>query len=286
MFRRDRLWAQPREVAYYMLWFEFLKLSPSYNLARKMRAGELTDAEKGTLPADFATVLGVYDDLGDVQPMLFRKWWVETAIKFFGYQGDKPRVMQVSELQFDSIDQAGKAAAETSAYVDGAWTKQGAQSTVVLAIPVGLPKAHIAKQVAALVEKFPEAHRNRASNPPKYQLIRRKLNSESLFKYIMCLWLRARLPKTALWRIGARAKVSSMYSGRLDFDAKVPRHQQTDDRTALKILTSRAISRSIMISENAARGIFPSYAKHEHAVAPDWAALMEIVKNRARIDTK
>lgn len=271
-------------MAYYMLWFEYLKISPSYNLARKMRSGEITEAERNSLPEDFDTVLAIYDDLGDVQPKLFRDWWLETAIKFFGYQGEKPRVTRVTAMRHNTIDPIEKAAANARTYIDGAWRKQGGQTTLVVAIPVGLPKAQIAKQVAALIEKFPEAHRNANSNPPKYQLLRRKLDSESLFKYIMCVWVRAKVPKAALWRIGVHAKVSSTYSARLDPKEKLARHQQTDDRTALKILTSRAISRGMMIAENAARGIFPSYEKNENAIAPNWDELLLIVKNRVRID--
>lgn len=273
LFRRGSLWASRRDVAYYMMWFEYLKLSPSYELARKMRADELSDTEAAVLPADFDTVLAVYDDLGDVQPVSFDRWWLETAIPLFGYQGDKPHVARVSALRHDTIDPAEKLKTGAVAYVDGAWSKQGGQATVVLAIPVGLPKAQIAKQVSAFVEKFPEAYRNSANKPPKYQLVRRKLDRDSLFKYIMCVWLRANAPKVALWRIGVHAKVSSTYSGRLDPMAKLERHQQTDDRNALKILTSRALNRAHMMAENAARGIFPSYAKCAHAVPLDLAQI-------------
>lgn len=270
LFRRGGLWAPRRDVAYYMMWFEYLALSPSYELARKFRAGILTDADRAKLPADFHTVLAVYDDLGDVQAVSFEQWWLETAIPLFGYQGEKPRVARVSLLKPETIEPAAKLKSSAQGYVDGAWHKQGQQTTLVLAIPVGLPKAQIAKQVAAFVEKLPEAERQTVSRPPKYKLVKRKLDSKSLFKYIMCMWLKANAPKVALWRLGVHAKVSSTYSDRLDPMAKLPRNQQTDDRNALKILTSRALNRAHMMAENAARGLFPTYAKCAHAVAPDW----------------
>lgn len=281
-FRRGGYWASRRDVAYYMMWFEYLALSPSYELARKFRAGVLTDADKAKLPADFDTVLAVYDDLGDVQGLPFEKWWLETAIPLFGYQGEKPRVARVGELRPDAADPTAKLKSSAVAYVDGAWREQGQQETLVLAIPVGLPKAQIAKQVAAFVEKIPEAERQTVSRPPKYQLLRRKLDRDSLFKYIMCMWLKANAPKLALWRIGVYAKVSSTYSGRLDPTATLPRHQQTDDRNALKILTSRALNRAHMMAENAARGLFPTYAKCANAVPPDWRAIDKQRKERRK----
>lgn len=282
LFRRGGLWAPRRDVAYYMMWFEYLALSPSYELARKFRAGILTDADRARLPADFHTVLAVYDDLGDVQAVSFEQWWLETAIPLFGYQGEKPHVARVSLLKPDTIEPAVKLKSSAQGYVEGAWHKQGQQTTLVLAIPVGLPKAQIAKQVAAFVEKLPEAERQTISRPPKYKLMKRKLDSKSLFKYIMCMWLKANAPKVALWRLGVHAKVSSTYSGRLDPMAKLPRHQQADDRNALKILTCRAIHRAHMMAENAARGIFPSYAKCAHAVHFDLQILDEQRKARRK----
>lgn len=281
-FRRGRYWAPRRDVAYYMLWFEYLALSPSYELARKFRAGQLTDADKAKLPVDFDTVLAVYDDLGDVQAVLFETWWLETAIPLFGYQGEKPRVARVSLLKPDTIEPAVELKSSAQGYVEGAWHKQGQQTTLVLAIPVGLPKAQIAKQVAAFVEKLPEAERQTVSRPPKYKLVKRKLDSKSLFKYIMCMWLKANAPKVALWRLGVHAKVSSTYSSRLDPMAKLPRHQQTDDRNALKILTSRALNRAHMMAENAARGLFPTYTKCADAVAPDWREIDRLRKARRK----
>jgi len=115
-------------------------------------------------------------------------------------------------LKHDTIEPAAKLKSGAQAYVDGAWHKQGEQATLV---PVGLPKVQIAKQLAALVEKIPEADRKEIGLAPKYQLLRRKLHSPSLFKYIMCQWLRASTPKAALWRIGIHGKISSQYDAGL-----------------------------------------------------------------------
>ena len=60
----------------YQLMFEFLLLSPSYELARRARSGQLTAADRTRLPADFKQVLATYDLLGDVNGILFRQWWL------------------------------------------------------------------------------------------------------------------------------------------------------------------------------------------------------------------
>ena len=284
LLRRGRLWAKGRDVAYYMLWFEYLKISPSYALARKKRVGLWTAADEAKVPADFDAVLKVYDDLGDIRSLSFKAWWLNTAIDFFGYRGAKPAVTRVSVLRHGTDRLADKMIANTHSYVGGPWAKQGEPTAVVLAIPIGLPKAQIAKQVAALLDKHSAEISALGSSPPKYCLDRRKLDSTSLFKYLMCVWIKAKFPKAALWRIGVQAKVSSTYSGRLKPDAALEAHQQIEDRNALKILTSRAISRGLMIAENAARGRFPTYVRPDHPTPPDWDDMRLAVKRRVELN--
>ena len=69
MFRKRRTenGEQATKVGFYLLWMEYLAISPSYELARRYRNHALTKDEQQHLPADFDTVLGVYEDLGDVQ---------------------------------------------------------------------------------------------------------------------------------------------------------------------------------------------------------------------------
>ena len=57
------------KIDIYLLWFEYLAISPSYEMARRHRKGLRID--KSMLPADFEQVLAVYDDLGNVQQSLF-----------------------------------------------------------------------------------------------------------------------------------------------------------------------------------------------------------------------
>jgi len=52
--RRDGLWAT--KVGFYLLWMEYLAISPSYELARRYRNQALTKDEQQRLPADFDIV--------------------------------------------------------------------------------------------------------------------------------------------------------------------------------------------------------------------------------------
>lgn len=267
LFRGNGRWADRKEVGFYLLWKEYLQLSPSYELARQMRAGQLPKETK--LPDDFEDVLSVYDDLGDIIHISFDDWWTNTGMEFFGHHGDKPRVGLIATLSAKRDNMAQEFQQKADKYVQGRWLQQGKQRSALVAIPLGLTKSQMVRQIAAILDKYPENQKGFVREAPKYQLDGTKHDSKSLFKYIMCLWLKAGKPDFTLWQIGAEAKLSATYSDRLR-DLKPSRHQQSEDRTALKILTSRALNRGHMIAENAARGIFPSYAKCEHAMPIDY----------------
>ena len=98
--RQGDRWVNYDQLKWASLWFRFLAISPSYELARKCRAGELTGTE--ALPADFDAVLAVYDDLGDVQVMHFQHWWKGGALRHFGYSGNKPTVTRIGVAHFDA----------------------------------------------------------------------------------------------------------------------------------------------------------------------------------------
>ena len=113
-FRKDGLWAT--KVGFYLLWMEYLAISPSYELARRWRMGSLTKDEQQRLPADFDAVLSVYDDLGDVQRTDFRDWWQDRAMAVFGHEGVKPRVRRVDTL---TTARNKRAAERVQAFVAG-----------------------------------------------------------------------------------------------------------------------------------------------------------------------
>ncbi len=68
----------------HMFFFNYLRFSPSYLLARKANTTGLSLADKKSLPKDFDQVLKTYDLLGDVHNTLFRYWWQRMDMKSLG----------------------------------------------------------------------------------------------------------------------------------------------------------------------------------------------------------
>ena len=260
------LWVSKK--GFYMLWFEFLADSPSYELARKYRTSSLSPQDEHQLPADFDQVLSVYDDFGDVQRQQFTQWWDETGMQICAFRSRKPRITKVAALPRRLTD-VNKVKSNVENYITGGWRSQGRQNTLLLALPIGLTKANIAKQISTILSKYPEAVKQINPRPPKYALQGKRQNKDMLFRYMHVLRARAALPNLTLWRIGARTGVSDTYSRVLDYKEKVLCKGDTYDRTMLTIITSRAFLRGKLIAENAARGVFPSYSACPHAIAPD-----------------
>lgn len=275
--RRDGLWAT--KVGFYLLWMEYLAISPSYELARRYRNHALTKDEQQQLPADFDTVLGVYDDLGDVQRTDFRDWWQDNGIDVFGHEGVKPRVQRIDTLTGNHNQQS---AARVQAFVNGEWQQQAQPNTALLSIPLGLSKAQITRQLNKILGSYDEQSRILPNPRAKYPLLGTRQRKDTLFRYLAVVWMRSAMPRQALWRVGVRAKVSDTYSPELDPKARVVRGEQIYDREVLSILTSRAYNRGIALAENAARGRFPSYGMPEHAIQPNIHELWELVGSRRK----
>ena len=117
-FRQEDLWAT--KVGFYMLWFEYLALSPSYELARQFRAGDLKISNNNRLPEDFDRVLEVFDDFGDVQRKQFLHWWRELGMQLCSHQGSKPKVTKVAAVSRKSavLSDTAKALEE---YTESDW---------------------------------------------------------------------------------------------------------------------------------------------------------------------
>lgn len=276
-FRNDGVWAT--KLGFYLLWMEYLAVSPSYELARRYRAGILTHAERTRLPADFEDVLAVYDDLGDIQRVSFLDWWSERGLTVFGYEGAKPRVQVIDNLR---SNRHRKAAQRLQGFIENDWTEQGQPNAMLVSIPVGLTKTQITRQLGKLLARYEDEHRVLPERKAKYPLVGTRQRKDTLFRYLFVVWVRCAMPRQPLWRVGARAKVSDTYSRELDAGARIARGDQVYDRSVLAVLTSRAWSRGLALAENAARGRFPTYDMPDHAVEPNTHDLWDMIYSRRR----
>lgn len=255
-FTREGWHLQP--TAGYQLMLEFLRISPSYELARKANMEGLTAEEKVQLPADFSQVLATYKLVGDIRHTLFRQWWLKRGLKIFGNPYTKPKVHRVANLKAGEISSAQALSDELNDFLNGARKDEGLTDSLLISIPTGLKRNEVIKQVKLILN----SNESRTESPiqPKLKLVSKRLRAKVLLKGMYLLWIKAAKPKWEHWRLGAATEFSPTYSAMLKATdpKKGVRADEQYDRILMTKITVRAIRKFELIAENAARGKFPS----------------------------
>lgn len=263
----------------YRLWFEFLKLSPSYELARRYREkkGRLSAKDKARLPADFDQVLKVFDDFGDVQRTFFKPWLLGQGLPLFGVPGDKPRTKTIVKLA-DRTDQRARAELEFSKYLFIDWESQGKPDVLVIAVPIHQKLTAARREINMKLKNFYVGKRERRTLP-KYPLHSKGTHSRSLSVILDQLHVRAMYPEMKLWELGVFAGVSKTYSKLYGPDTKRT-EKNYEDMRRIEMMTSRKLKLAKWIAENAARGRFPDKTQPEHSVEFDPNEFHDIFRSR------
>jgi hypothetical protein len=265
--------------------FEFLRLSPSYELARKAAEEGLTADDLPRVPADFDEVRRVYKLLGNVQATLFRTWWLRTGLRVFGNPSAKPKVHELAVLPGGADVAASGVLPDVERYLEEDRRDEGLVGALVVAVPVGGRKSEVLRQIARLLDQH--AGSPTTSRKPMLSIQGQRLRAPVLFNGIRLLWIRAARPMWQLWRLGAKARLSPTYSRVLNPDAprKVTDVQEMIDREMMSKITHRALLKYEAIAENAARGRFPSDRPGEHAEF-DYPKLAKIIQRKNAWETK
>lgn len=263
-FKKSGVHIEPSRA--YWLFFEFLRLSPSYELARKCQQESLTQDETEALPADFDQVLNTYDLLGDVQTILFGNWWRQRGLKAFGNPYSQPEVHMIKHLRGGSEFGLADCANELDGYLSETRPTEGLSPTLLLSLPLDRPKAEILRQISRLLDEH-KTNSSTAIAKPTLTLASKRIHIKKLVVSLSLLIFKSARPNWELWRLGSYANVSNSYSGECNPNGprKVSDPRQSIDRLLLTKITSRALKKAELIAENAARGRFPSDAPVEMA---------------------
>ncbi|NDE04874.1 MAG: hypothetical protein EB003_09525 [Flavobacteriia bacterium] len=244
--------------AYEML-FEFLRLSPTYELARISRTRGLTIEEQKKCPRDFNQVLSTYDLIGDVNHVLFRQWWLDTGLKVFGNPYSKPQLHEITLLKNGQETDITFIAEQVKNNLVQAREDEGLSAALIISIPLELKRSEILK---IFKQQLDQHHKEDVQHvvQPRIKLLGQKFHTKAMLKGLRLLCMKAAKPNLENWRLGAISGISSSYSKVLD--PKAPRKPKNsiemDDRIILGKIVFRSIEKFETIVENAARGKFPS----------------------------
>jgi len=293
--RNDKEWATLGIKGYVMLMIEFLRFSPSYEFARRVhvqkpsdeewqkvwfsmyqkeRKEELTDEEKNWLIDDFKLVQKTFEEYGDITHVTqrnFDHWWIERGMDIYAVEHQKPRVWTILKLENKTVPEDEKVVNDEdkgeeedkgelfqkrmNRYLKTAYKREGEPPALILTVPLGVDKKQTLSQIAKLIEKanvpvLPIAKK------AKRELTAQRLRSKPLFAALHLLMGKSMAPKLVLWRLGVRTKVSPKNAVGLDPTLNLTT-QNVDKANRMAILTSRALKRAKLLTENAARGLFP-----------------------------
>lgn len=288
-----KAWGTAGLVPYVKLMTEYMRLSPSYDLARRYRSEKWTDETlhahiielyqlkptqvsdetmRQFLINDFDRVLKTYDDFGDLSNNQFVRWWQKRGIDLFGYDFDPPRPFKIGQLDREERVR-DEISSNLKKYLTEDRVNQGNPPTILIALPLVLPKRRLLKQISLMIDQA------KVSIPIKAQKAKRSFSSkrlryEPLQMYLDVLRGRARDPDMPLWKLGLKCNISPKNEDSIAADAK-PNSKNVDQRIVLAVLTSRALKNAIYIAEHAARGDFPLKTKRLVPVY-DWEKIYEI----------
>lgn len=231
----------------FKLWFDYLRLSPSYWLAHQYKENEL-DAEI-SLPDDFEFVLKTYDDFGSVYDLPFDWWWRSTGERLFAkpYRPRPPVILgragEMNEATWLKRRQQLANLDEIHGY-----KISGGRDYLLIAVPLDGQER---KALAKLSSHFAEA--GLASylptpNKSAYTLACKRFTADALRNNLNVLLTRAEHPEWDLIKISKHVDISITQPDKLEKIHK-PR--------VLESMVCRATNLAWTYAENAARGRFP-----------------------------
>jgi hypothetical protein len=221
--------------------FDFLMISPSYQLAHKLRTKGDRSIGKEQLPSDFKKVLEIYDLCGDIFSRNFEGWWEERGrdlLRRRDYQGD------LIAYPVDLTYSANKLVDEFTAFVNQAKADR----------------------------KF-----NRS---PDISFLTNKVRISALHARLALVNDKGRIErktgkKISNWRLGVEVKLKSKWADELKAVTKNT-IENLEARINLGILVSKHLKEALYLSENAARGIFPSLIPIDSGLSFDFERTLEL----------
>lgn len=262
--------------SYHLLWHQFLRLSPSYFLAYQVRTGErrYDPALNQGFPSDFERVLKVYDVFGDVYHLNRDQWIKKIRSELPAPRRSQPKLRVIARYDRREEKPKKKLAAEINNYFAESWMHDGRPNVVLISLPLELP---INTAIDHLREEMQRA-RTALPLPRKFAhtfpLASPRLQERTLLTYLKMLYFHAAVPRAKLWQVGAHAGLLPSAGNKVGLRVKATA-MNLDERNKLAVLASRAHSRSNLVAENAARGLFPSIKPCPNALPQDWKALQK-----------
>ena len=239
---------------------DYLKLSSSYKLVCEW-ARKGSKAIPINAPKDWKQLVKTYEDFGDVWRIPESRWWGSRGKALFGIKAAKSQTF-VAGISDDSTLINSK----TSTQSQKTWQDMGKPECLVLAIPTNQTKQMALKQINAIVRAGNFVSTKPRLVKPKYELIRSKLREPTI--KLGTIALKIYQNGYPLWMIGNQLDLSPAHHIELDDDGNPNANELNlaEKKVRLQILASKLVAKAELISENAARGLYPTDTPCRYAI--------------------
>lgn len=253
-FTKKRVYA--KQDWRFQMFFEYLRISPSYLLAvetdERTLIDRLGDAERS------AAIWKTRNEIGNIYEALYREWWLDKGLELFGVHTRKPRIELINRFSplSDQNYLYQQSSDQLSKYLNDEYLTQGRPDSVLLSIPLGQKRTTTISQIKKLLSEIEK------DSPPHlpvaaYEILNNKMQYRRLLSGIRLMYMRIWRPNEELWRIAARAKISHSHR-HINPESPKKDLKNTEGRKMLTIMASRLLNDTLVIAENAATGMFPS----------------------------
>jgi hypothetical protein len=271
--------SQPVEKFKFRAWYDYLRISTSYNLAKKVaNKNKLTDSEKSLIPPYFDLVLEAYQKYGDVWVNSFDEWQ---------FKRDSLDSMQALHLPKticyldgdDLEEQKKKARKELDRFIEEIWKKKNKVPTYIAAFSfenssTAIKDYHwemagVKSGDYVIASKLDSIRLNKNSGLMILQKNRMRYRNLQILKKLVLL--KARKPQLKTWQLAEQLKISMEnvqkiinYENELKLvDKKKIKYDVTAEKLIINAIIGRHLRNAFLISENAAMGKFPTLDNDE-----------------------
>ena len=240
----------------YQHWPQYLRISPSYQLAHRLWCGELATSEIPSHVKDFELVMETYENFGDVFNRSVHRWWKETASSVFAPQiaGLNWKVHQV--WQYGEVVDRAKLKKAMDDYCSITRPNLGNPLTLLASIPLDMKYEDILSSLKQAFRFYRNSRRNiNGYSPPAgmYAIEGVDKDPKTLEARLKLVYAIAKRPATKKqWEVGFDLEINKSLSRMYNYAAGCTQRER--DRISIQV--SNNLASTLRAAENAARGKF------------------------------
>ena len=204
------------------LFFNFLRISPSYGLMDGARAAKRLTSK---VHARTRRIIEVFRLLGDVHRIGFDQWAGPSLLVSRNKTANQQTLL-INHTKLFVID----------------------ADCMVFSVPRNMERAQQMAQFHSLLK----------AHDPKPVKKYPSMRAKTLWKALACVYAKARHPDLELWRIGLLANAVESLKGKITPHEPRKLASHAVQRRHLTLIVARLILTALLVSENAAIGTFPS----------------------------